>query len=90
MDIGEMVDQLVEKRLTDFIDGFSGDWRRGGDPLNVALSGLLAEMISAKVEAKKDDLKRAMQDYVDSCEIVVEIDHRGPRLELNPPKGGAE
>jgi hypothetical protein len=86
MDTGEMVDQLIEKALTDYVDSqlAYGSWRK--DNVKQALADIIAQRIEERFRSMKPALMAKADAYLDNCQIKASFDYPGIRVEVISPK----
>ena len=74
MDTGEMVEQLVEKRLQDYIES---SLEAAGDNLlhqgmQSAMTTIISEVMNRRFEQQKPALLKRVEDFLDSVDYALE------------------
>ena len=86
MDVGEMVEQLLEKKLSDYINSNLTRGTYTSGDIDRWASHIVSEQLQKKFEEMKPQLQKAAEEFVDSCEVDVGIDNYGRfRIELKEP-----
>jgi len=77
MDMAEMVDQLVEKRISDVVNEHLGSHGWCKQNIDSLMREALAQKLTEKIEAMKPELIKQAEDFLDSCDIKVAFGYRG-------------
>ena len=87
MDVTEMVEELIEKRLSDWVSEHTDRSCYRMEDIDAEAKKIVGEKVDEKMRAKREEILKAVERYFDKCDVRVEVGgYRGLEVSISAPE----